>query len=119
MTPTCAQKFQKSCKFSLPRQFLIRSADRPSDNLTVFVCSGLPAWKRLINYPLSTDERTSLLTYIFADRNGAEAVGHLFGDDAQAFIDVVDEVSVYILLPRRTVRLTSAKTFAPCGLDVG
>jgi len=34
---------------------------------------------------------------IFSDRNQVEIVGHLSGDDAQKFIDVVDEVSFHII----------------------
>ena len=49
-------------------------------------------WKRLINRPLSADERISLITTIFSDRNETEAVSHLCGDDAQSFVDVIDEV---------------------------
>lgn len=37
-------------------------------------------------------ERISLITAILSDNNEIEAVRSLRGDDAQAFIDVVDEV---------------------------
>jgi len=36
---------------------------------------------------------------IFSDRNVVEVVGHLSGDDAQTFIDVIDEASFQILSP--------------------
>jgi hypothetical protein len=61
------------------------------------VCSGPPTWKRLISRPLATRERTSLITVIFSDSSEAEAVRLLCGDDAQAFVDVIDEVSPRIL----------------------
>jgi len=32
---------------------------------------------------------------IFSDRNVVEVVGHLFGDDARAFVDVIDEASFH------------------------
>lgn len=51
------------------------------------------AWKRLISHPLVPDERTRLITTIFSDHNQVKMVEHLSGDDAQAFIDVIDEVS--------------------------
>ena len=38
------------------------------------------------------DERVSLIATIFADKNETEMVRNLSGDDAQAFIDVIDEV---------------------------
>ena len=59
--------------------------------------ASLPAWKRLIDHPLSTDERIPLIESIVSDRDEAEIIGRLHGDDAQAFIDVIDEVSVYII----------------------
>ena len=51
----------------------------------------IPAWKRLISGPLPTDERISLITAIFSGRNEADVV-NLHGDNAQTFIDVIDEV---------------------------
>jgi hypothetical protein len=38
-------------------------------------------------------ERISLIKTIFLDNNQVEMVGNLSGDDAQNFIDVVDEVN--------------------------
>ena len=52
----------------------------------------IPAWKRLINRPLPTDERISLITAIFSDKNEADTVDHLLGGDAQSLVDVIDEV---------------------------
>ena len=83
------------------------------------MCSELPAWKRLISYPLSTGERTSLLISIFDDRNEAEAVGHLFGGDAQTFVNVIDEVRIHTLLPRRTGGLTPTNIIASYRLGIG
>ena len=57
-----------------------------------FSRSGIPAWKRLIDRPLATDECISLIAGIFSDRGEAEAIKHLQGDDAQSFVDVIDEV---------------------------
>lgn len=56
-----------------------------------------PVWKQLISNPLATHKRRSLVMKIFSDRNQVEIVGHLSGDDAQKFIDVVDEVSFHII----------------------
>ena len=53
----------------------------------------------MISYSLSVDERTPLITSIFSDRDEVEVVEHLAGDDAQAFIDVVYEVSIRGPLP--------------------
>ena len=61
--------------------------------------SDLPAWKRLISYPLSNHERISLTMSIFSDRNVVKVVGRLSGDDAQTFIDIIDEASFQILSP--------------------
>lgn len=38
-------------------------------------------------------ERVSLTTALFLDRNQVEMVENLSGEDAQAFIDVLDEAS--------------------------
>ena len=52
-----------------------------------------PSWKRLIGDTLTIDERVSLITAIFSDRNQAKMVGYLSGDDAHTFINMMDEVS--------------------------
>ena len=54
--------------------------------------SNTPAWKCLIERSLTPDECTSLIADIFSDRDEAEAVKHLHGDNAQSFVDVIDEV---------------------------
>ena len=54
--------------------------------------SGIPAWERLIGCPLCLDERVSLITGIFSDRDETEVVERLQGDNAQAFVNTVDEV---------------------------
>ena len=46
---------------------------------------------------LSLDERLSLISSIFSDRGEVEAVVQLTTDDAQAFIDVIDEVNPYVV----------------------
>jgi len=55
-------------------------------------CSNIPAWKYLIDHPLSAVQRVSLITEVFSDRDETEAVKCLRGRDAQSFIDVIDEV---------------------------
>jgi len=42
-------------------------------------------------------ERIHLVTDIFSDRNEVKKVGNLRGDDAQAFVDAIDEVSLRTL----------------------
>ena len=44
-----------------------------------------------MDHPLGTDERISLITDIFGN-NKIEMVERLCEDDAQSFVDVVDEV---------------------------
>ena len=48
--------------------------------------------KRLVDRPIAIDKRISLITAIFSGRRVAEAVKCPCRDDAQAFVDVVDEV---------------------------
>ena len=45
------------------------------------------------------DERVSLITTIFSDHNQVRVVRDLSGDGAQAFIDIIDGVSLCTLLP--------------------
>jgi len=50
------------------------------------------ALKRTVDRPIAVDKSISLITAVFSDRGVAEAVKRLSRDDAQAFVDVVDEV---------------------------
>ena len=61
----------------------------------------VPAWKQLISHPLAISERVSLITTIFSDRDGVHEVNHLCGNDAQSFVDVIDEVGTFPLLTPR------------------
>jgi hypothetical protein len=47
----------------------------------------------LISNTLATPERISLIGTIFSDHNQVEMVENLSRDDAQAFIDEIDDVS--------------------------
>ena len=58
-----------------------------------------PAWKQLISPTLAIHKRIPLIESIFSDHDEVEVVGHLRGDDAQAFVDVIDEVSFHTLSP--------------------
>jgi len=75
------------------------------------MCSDIPAWRRLISRSHTTDERISLVTEIFSDSNEIRVVKCLREDDAQVFIDMIDEVPPSFL--SRIPRLTSTQTFAP------
>ena len=59
----------------------------------MLTCSDIPSWKQLTSSSLSSDERLALISSIFSDRGEVEAVVQLFAGDAQAFVDVTDEVS--------------------------
>ena len=67
------------------------------------MCSGIPAWKRLIDRPLPKDERISLIADIFSDRDETEAVKCLRGGDAQSFVDVIDEVLSHSLISEEQI----------------
>ncbi|KAF9647762.1 kinase-like protein [Thelephora ganbajun] len=75
--------------------------------LEILRAFGIPVWKSLINCPLAMDERISLITVIFSDRKETEAVKRLRGDDAQSFVDVIDEM-LGILAPQLRRRCLSA-----------
>ena len=63
-----------------------------------------PAWRRLISHSLTAEERISLITTISLDDDQVKMVEQLSGDDAQTFVDVIDEVS-FLPLPHREMRL--------------
>ena len=119
LTLACARQLQKSCRFSSTRQFHVCSGDHPSLSLTVLVCRDLPAWKRLISDTLSTDERIPLIKSIFSDRDEVVVFEYLSGDDAQAFVNVIDEASIRILLSLKIGQPSLAKTSAPRSLGFG
>jgi hypothetical protein len=73
----------------------------------------------LIGNTLSTRDRISLITTIFSDHDQVEMVGNLCGDDAQSFIDVIDEVSVCTPHLWGTGWLTRTQTSVPRRLGVG
>ena len=73
--------------------------------------SELPAWKQLISRTSTTDERISLITTIFVDRDQVEMVMRLSGDDAQTVVDVIDEVRPCIILPSRSGWVDSRPNF--------
>ena len=56
----------------------------------------------MISDTLSTDERIPLIKSIFSDRDEVVVFEYLPGDDAQTFVDVIDEASVHVLLPLKS-----------------
>ena len=61
--------------------------------LTTFPHSNdIPALKRLVDNPLDSDERASLIADVFSVHDEAELVVRLRGDDTQSFVDAIDEV---------------------------
>lgn len=56
-----------------------------------------PAWRRLISHSLTAEERISLITTISLDDDQVKMVEQLSGDDAQTFVDVIDEVITHKL----------------------
>ena len=58
-------------------------------------CSDIPVWKYLIDSPLTTGERVSLIADLFSDREEMDALKTLSGSNAQSVIDVIDEVLVH------------------------
>ena len=51
----------------------------------------------MISHTLTMDERIPLITAIFTDHIQVQMVANLSGDDAQSFINVIDEVSSHVL----------------------
>ena len=90
--PEAVQRPQVSEVLQVLRHLSVPILDRTFAKLTGTLRSGRSAWNRLITCPLTTHQRTSLITDIFSDRDEVEEVSYLSGNDAQAFIDVTDEV---------------------------
>jgi hypothetical protein len=63
------------------------------------ISSDPPSWKRLVDPTLSTKERIPLIRSIFSDPDEVGVLECLSGDDAQMFVDVIDEVNICISLP--------------------
>ena len=74
------------------------------------MCSEDPAWKRLIRHTLSPHERIPLIMAIFSDHSQVDMVRNLFGDDAQSFVNMIDEVSTCTFSPLRD-RLGDSRKF--------
>ena len=74
----------------------------------------ITAWKRSMDRPIAVDQRISLITAIFFDRGVAEAVKRLSRDDAQAFVDVVDEV-----VPYSPIQVKWLTDLTPRRVDIG
>ena len=66
------------------------------------MCSEVPTWKLLISHTLTMNERISLITTIVLDHNQVEMVRNLSGDDAQTFVDMLDEASFCTFLPPKS-----------------
>ena len=60
-----------------------------------------------------------MIVSIFSDRNNAEVVGNLSGDDAQVIIDVIDEVSLHTFTSEKRVGGLSLKNPYPIGQALG
>ena len=75
-----------------------RSSIRELDGF--FVYSDLPAWKQLLDPTLATHKRIPLIATIFSGSDEVEITRNLFGDDAQTFVDVIDEVSIHTFSPQ-------------------
>lgn len=54
--------------------------------------NGTPLWKCLVDRSLTSDELTSLITDISSEQEDTEIAKGLTGNDAQTFVDVIDEV---------------------------
>jgi hypothetical protein len=66
--------------------------DYPTPGPSVLVDSVVSACKRLIIHDYSPHEIISLIEAVFGSRDEINMIGHLRGDDAQTFIDVIHEV---------------------------
>ena len=70
------------------------------------MCSDVPTWKRLINHTLTVDEQIALITEIFSDHSQIMMIRNIHRDDAQRFVDVIDQVSLRNLSPPDIAKFT-------------
>ena len=105
-TATSVTDFMRLVSFDLSETARLRP-----DRFTGYRIS---AWKRSIDRPIAIDKRISLITAIFSNRGVAEAVKRLSRDDAQAFVDVVDEVP-----PHSSVQRGWLTDLTRCRVDTG
>ena len=75
--------------------------------------SNSPVCGRLIDPALLANERIDLIRSIFSNRGGVEALDHVSGTDAQAFVDVIDEASICIILSLEIGSVESHSNFCP------
>lgn len=66
--------------------------------------ASIPVCGRLIRRAFALHELPSLIEAIFASKDEVDAIRCLFGDDAQTFIDVVDEVRSTLVLKLTLIR---------------
>ena len=57
--------------------------------------SNISVWKRLIDSPLTTDERVSLITDLYSGKHVLRTHKTLSASDAQSVVDVIDKVLVH------------------------
>ena len=88
--PGISEVLQVLLTWSVSCAFRRLSVHQP-DYLPIY--SEHPFWKRLITDTLTTDERISLITTIFLDKDQIEMVRGLSGVDAQTFVDTTYEAS--------------------------
>lgn len=64
----------------------------PTPDSSIIVDLDAPACRRLISHAFSPHEIIPLVEAVFTSQDEVKMIGYLRGDDAQTFIDVIDEV---------------------------
>jgi len=92
-------------------------APKNSLDLSTTTDSYEQAWQRLISHSVPQDELLLLLETIFSDKKRTDMVKRLQVSDAQAFIDIIDEVSHWALYSQGIVSLfiTQPSTLSDIG----
>ena len=67
----------------------------PTPGSSTHVDLSAPAYKRLISHIPPPHQVISLIQAIFTSKDEVNAIGHLRGENAQTFIDVIHEVRLY------------------------
>jgi len=88
----------------------------PTPNSSVFLDYDNSACKRLISGDHSQQQVIELLEKIFTNKDEIKTIGYLRAHEAQAFIDVLDEVRSTPSFPRRS--LISSVFFRPPAFEL-
>ena len=101
---------------TVPENDNLPLVDHPTPDSPILVDPNVSACKRLINHAYLSHEVIPLIEAVFKSKDEINMLGHLRGDDAQTFVDVIHKVRLYPPLLRHgliTFTLLGSFPFEP------